>query len=516
MSIENAQPLESATDARPDIADSLKRLEDCYRDEFSGARQATRSHLVRFLANVLETAEESAGRLFDRLQQAGLIERTYRADIERGGCSPSEHWRIATSADVQARLQEINDGELTFSPVDARQEFAAAEDLMRRAVAARATDIHLDPYDDEVEVRFRIDGRLEHYCRLNDLIAAKTIAQLKLMAELDVAEPFEPQEGHLELPLDFDEYSGRITVVPVAGGEAVAIRLLHRERLIRPLDALGFTAEQRLRINKLLADTEGIVIVSGPTGSGKTTTLYSLLHALDDGHRNIVTIEDPIEFRIPAFLQIEVDEKHNLTTARALKTVLRMDPDIVMLGELRDDVTTGLAMRAADTGSYVLGTLHARDVASVVTAMRDLHLDPRSLAANLRAVVSQRLVRRLCDECATWRPIADNEKKTFIEAGHEPPDEIRSAVGCAHCRGTGYFERVGIFEIAENTEELAQAIRDGAAESDIRDILRQSGVCSHLADGLEKVRSGITTIEEIGRFQKISASREDVATESGR
>jgi type IV pilus assembly protein PilB len=515
MSTENAQNREPATHARSDIADSLKRLEDRYSHQFSGARQATRSRLVRFLANVLETAEESAGRMFDRLQQAGLIERTYTADTEKDGCGPSEHWRIAAAPDVQTKLQEITDAELVFSPVESRQEFAAAEDLMRRAVAVRATDIHLDPYDDEVEVRFRIDGRLEHYCRLNDLIAAKTIAQLKLMAELDVAEPFEPQEGHLELPLDFDEYAGRVTVVPVAGGEAVAVRLLHRERLIRPLDALGFTANQRSRIDRLLAETEGIVIVSGPTGSGKTTTLYSLLHALDDGHRNIVTIEDPIEFRIPAFLQIEVDEKHNLTTARALKTVLRMDPDIVMLGELRDDATAALAMRAADTGTYILGTLHARDVASVVTAMCDLRVDPRSMAANLRAVVSQRLVRRLCGECASWRQINEDEKKTFIDAGLEPPDMVRSGAGCAHCQGTGYFERIGIFEIAENTEDLAQAIRDGAAESDIRYILRRSGVCSHLIDGLDKVRIGITTVEELGRFQRVSGRREEVATETG-
>jgi type II secretory ATPase GspE/PulE/Tfp pilus assembly ATPase PilB-like protein len=214
-------------------------------------------------------------------------------------------------------------------------------------------------------------------------------------------------------------------------------------------------------------------------------------------------------------LQIEVDEKHNLTTARALKTVLRMDPDIVMLGELRDDATAALAMRAADTGTYVLGTLHARDVASVVTAMRDLHVDPRSMAANLRAVVSQRLVRRLCDECASWRQISEDEKKTFIEAGLEPPDRVRTGAGCAHCQGTGYFERIGIFEIADNTEELAQAIRDGAAESDIRYILRRSGVCSHLVDGLEKVRSGITTIEELGRFRRVAARREDLAIGSG-
>jgi type II secretory ATPase GspE/PulE/Tfp pilus assembly ATPase PilB-like protein len=305
----------------------------------------------------------------------------------------------------------------------------------------------------------------------------------------------------LELPLEFDLYAGRVTIVPVAGGEAVAVRLLHRERLVRPLDALGFALEQQDKVDKLLTSNDGIVLVSGPTGSGKTTTLYSLLHALDDGHRNIVTIEDPIEFRIPAFLQIEVDEKHNVTMSRALKTLLRMDPDIIMLGELRDEKATALAMRAADTGTYVLGSVHARDASSVITAMRDQGVDLRSLAANLRAVISQRLVRRLCDECAEWRAITHKEESKYIDADLEPPNQVRYPVGCSRCQGTGYFERIGIFEIAEVTDELEEAIKAGAPENVIRRILRTMGVCSHVVDGLEKARRGVTSVEEVCRIQ---------------
>jgi type II secretory ATPase GspE/PulE/Tfp pilus assembly ATPase PilB-like protein len=328
------------------------------------------------------------------------------------------------------------------------------------------------------------------------------------MAELDVAEPFEPQEGHLELPLEFDLYAGRVTVVPVAGGEAVAVRLFHRDRLVRPLDALGFSSEHHGKVHKLLTSNEGIVLDAGPTGRGKTTTLYSLLQALDDGHRNIVTIEDPIEFRIPAFLQIEVDEKHNVTMSRALKTVLRMDPDIIMLGELRDEEATALAMRAADTGTYVLGTVHARDAASVITAMRDQRVDLRSLAANLRAVISQRLVRRLCEECAEWRAITEDEKVKYLDAGLDPPNQVGYPVGCSRCQGTGYFERIGIFEIADNADELAEAIKTGAPENVIRCILRTMGVRSHVVDGLEKARRGVTSVEELCRIQWAELGRQ--------
>jgi type II secretory ATPase GspE/PulE/Tfp pilus assembly ATPase PilB-like protein len=497
MPPENSENLAPAANERASLAEALRRLDGRFAGRLAGARQATRSHLVRYLASALRIAEQSAERIFDRLQQLGIIQRIDSAKSDTHEYGASQHWHICNDDQAQIKLQEIGDSEIDVLANDSREAFAAAEELLRRAIAARATDIHLDPYADEVEVRFRIDGRLEHYCRLSDLIAARTIAQLKLMAELDVAEPFEPQEGHLELPIEFDLYAGRVTVVPVAGGEAVAVRLLHRDRLVRPLDALGFSSEQREQVHKLLNSSEGIVLVSGPTGSGKTTTLYSLLHGLDDGHRNIVTIEDPIEFRIPAFLQIEVDEKHNVTMPRALKTVLRMDPDVIMLGELRDEDATALSMRAADTGTYVFGTVHARDAASVITAMRDQRADLRSLAANLRAMISQRLVRRLCEGCAEWRPITSDAKAKYLDAGLEPPNQVKYPVGCSSCQGTGYFERIGVFEIAEVTDEIEEAIKGGAPENVIRRILRKTGVCSHIVDGLEKARLGVTSVEEV-------------------
>lgn len=478
------------------LSESLDGMKSRFSEEMSGARQATQSHLVRFLASALSIAEHKAERVFERLQSIGAVGRNTQAESENKPLG----WTFENRSPEDPEILQIEKEELSSESNSSDQELAVAEDLLRRAITARATDIHMDPFDEEVEVRFRIDGQLQHYCRLSDLVAAKTIAQLKLMGELDVAEPFEPQEGRLELPASLGEHAARVTVVPVDGGEAVAVRLLHRDRLIRPLEEMGFSPAQQTIVDRLMQCREGIVLVAGPTGSGKTTTLYSLLHALDDEHQNIVTIEDPIEFRIPSFLQIEVDEKHNVTHAKALKTVLRMDPDIVMMGEIRDADAAAIAMRAADTGSYVFSTVHARDAASMLTAMRDLHIDERSLASNLRAVISQRLVRRLCPNCKQAYPPSDDEKAEFESAAIEVPESIFIAVGCDHCKGSGYLDRIGVYEVVENSAEIASAIQSGVAEAELRKLFRSCNIASLATNGLLKVTEGVTDFEELRRM----------------
>lgn len=478
------------------LSESLDGLKSRFSEEMDGSRQATQSHFVRFLASALTIAEHKAERVFERLQGIGAIGRTTQSDTN----NKSPGWTIDIRSPEDPEFLQIEQEELSRSSNVTDQEFAAAEDLLSRAIASRATDIHMDPFDVEVEVRFRIDGRLQHYCRLSDLVAAKIIVQLKLMGELDVAEPFGPQEGRLELPAHLGEHAARVTVVPVDGGEAVAVRLLHRDRLIRPLEEMGFSPTQQVIVDRLMQCREGIVLVAGPTGSGKTTTLYSLLHALDDEHQNIVTIEDPIEFRIPSFLQIEVDEQHQLTHAKALKTVLRMDPDIVMMGEIRDADAAAIAMRAADTGSYVFSTVHARDAASMLTAMRDLHIDERSLASNLRAVISQRLVRRLCPNCKREKSLSVEERAQFENADIEIPEYIFSAVGCDHCNGSGYLDRIGVYEVVENSPEIAAAIQDGVAEAELRQLFRRCEIPNLASDGLRKVGSGITDFDELNRM----------------
>jgi general secretion pathway protein E len=387
----------------------------------------------------------------------------------------------------------------------AQAEGSRAVALLARAIEARATDVHIDPLGaDDMEVRFRIDGRLEHYCRLHHDLAHPLVTQLKVMAELDISNPFQPKEGRLPLPDAMSGYEVRITCVPVMGGESVAMRLLNRQHLLRPLDSLGLAPEALAWIHEMLRLGEGVVLVTGPAGSGKTTTAYSMLHALDDSRRNIVTIEDPPEFRIGSFRQMAADPRHNISMTSGLRTLLRMDPDVVLVGEIRDAETAEIAMRAASSGKYVFTTLHTRDVASTITALRDLHIDNRSLAGNLTGIISQRLVRRLCPHCRRQTPIDSIQPQYFLDENVPPPTVLPTAGGCEKCRNLGYHERVGVFEVALPNRAIRESIERGAAEEELRDLLRTNGTRSLLSAALVKVSEGVTTLDEVRSMTWVS------------
>jgi type II secretory ATPase GspE/PulE/Tfp pilus assembly ATPase PilB-like protein len=470
--------------------------------------------MVRFLARELDISEEAAGKLFDDLRRDGVIlrgdEPVSESDLpDRDGQS----WRICAEHANNNAAVRLNSAILAGRPDETEPQ---ALDLLRRAISQRATDVHLDPYGDEIELRFRIDGRLEHYCRLSEQIGEKLMTQLKILANLDPSEPFRAQEGRLDLPVSLSDYDVRVTSTPVVAGAAVALRLLRRDQIIRPLDTLGFSEESFVKIDELLKMGEGMVLVSGPSGSGKTTTLYSLVKALDDGHRNIVTIEDPVEYLVPEFLQLQVDPKHDRTLESEVKTVLRMDPDIILVGEIRDGETARAAMQAASCGKYIFCSFHTRDSASVVTRLRDLKVDDRSLASNLRAVISQRLIRRPCEQCRDTRPITDDEVALFDAEGITLPESLPLCVGCEACHQRGYHERIGVFEIGIITPDLAEAIENGQTERQLRHLLRSDGVKSLMADGLQKVRNGITTLQEVRSMsclfaeERLSRSGSDV------
>ncbi len=367
-----------------------------------------------------------------------------------------------------------------------------ALDLIDRGRRLAATDVHIDPVSaTRYSVRLRIDGRLVEYCGLESSVAHHLINRLKTLAGLDITTSFRPQEGRLRLPVEIDDTEVRITTAPVAGGEAVSLRLLVRSRVFLPLEDLGLSTTHLNAIRDMAQTAEGLVAISGPTGAGKTTLAYSMLESLASVDRNMVSIEDPIEMAVPFMRQLAADEKHGLTLAAGLRAILRMDPDVVFVGEVRDAETANVAMQAANSGRYVLSTLHARSVASTVAGLVGMGLDRHTLAANLTGVVNVRLVRRLCTACR--KPAAPSEHllARCDQAGVPRPSEIFRPEGCQFCRGTGYRGRIGLYEVANVDTAMAAAIVEAMDERAFEAMLRSSGVPPLIDDAVRKIASGI-------------------------
>jgi type II secretory ATPase GspE/PulE/Tfp pilus assembly ATPase PilB-like protein/nucleotide-binding universal stress UspA family protein len=389
---------------------------------------------------------------------------------------------------------------LSESPNPTRDANRVVE-LLNRAIQWRASDVHIDPAGpDRVWIRFRVDGKLRTFCHLDHALAAPLMMQLKLMADFDTTQSFGPLEGRLKLPATLGMMEVRVTLVPACDGDAVAMRLLKHEALPRPLSMLGMSVSTLASVEAMLHHREGLVLVTGPTGSGKTTTVYAMLQKLGTGDRNIVSIEDPVEYRVAGIRQLSVNARHDFTMARGLRTLLRMDPDVVFIGEVRDAEALDIAMRASSSGRYVFTTLHTRDVASTITALRDLHADNYSLAANLSGIVSQRLIRCLCRECRVAVSPSDEQRQMFINAELDPPSELYQPRGCAVCQNSGYRDRVGIFEAVVITPDTMLAIQRGVTENELRQVIKASGAHDLAHDALTKARDGITSLEEACSF----------------
>lgn len=372
-----------------------------------------------------------------------------------------------------------------------------AIDLIERARRLRATDIHLDPGEsNEVVVRLRIDGKLEEYCRLNELVGEHLQNQLKTLADLNIAEPFRPQEGRVRLPADTSDLEVRITCARVAAGDAVALRLFDGKNIFLSLSNLGLSESGLNSISEMLRLAEGLVLVTGPTGSGKTTTVYSMLETLGGIQSNVVSVEDPVEFAVPFVRQMSVDAKHEITMTSGLRTILRMDPDVIFLGEIRDVEAAHIAMRAASSGKYVLTTLHTRDVASTITALRDMEIGDRSIAGNLTGIINQRLLRRLCPNCRKAVPTTEKQRQRFAEADVVVPEEVFEPGGCETCRDSGFRGRVGVFEVALMDDKFSNAVAGGDSENHLKELLRSSGVINLTTDALTKAANGITSFDE--------------------
>jgi type II secretory ATPase GspE/PulE/Tfp pilus assembly ATPase PilB-like protein len=288
----------------------------------------------------------------------------------------------------------------------------------------------------------------------------------------------------------------RITTAPVANGEAIALRIIHCEKLYRPFNELGLSASSFTSVYRMLHQRSGLVLITGPTGAGKTTTAYSILNVLFTEQQNIISIEDPVELLVPFMRQLNVDQRHGFTMRAGLSTILRMDPDVVFVGEIRNAEAAHVAMQAASSGKRAFSTMHMRDVSATLSAMREFEIDRKTLADNISGVITQRLVRRLCTVCCERSCVTKYERELFHSQNQEAPVEIARSRGCGDCRGTGYNGRIGVFEAVVIEGDLAAAIRSEKSETELRELVRATGA-SLAADGLLKVRDGITTVEEI-------------------
>jgi type II secretory ATPase GspE/PulE/Tfp pilus assembly ATPase PilB-like protein/nucleotide-binding universal stress UspA family protein len=482
---------------RADLSEAARGLAAEFGPELVGDRHESWEKMSHLLTRELDLGPAEAAHLLGALESAGAI--VWHESAEGDGPA-RRYWAIHADA-LGPEAESTGPASTTEEEAEATN---AALDLLRHALASRATDIHIDPVNpDQFEVRFRIDGRMEPFCHLDRGVAVPILHQFKILADLDIAEPFKTQEGRLQLPADFQGHEARLTSAPVQGGHAMALRLLSRERMLLSLEGLGLSRAPLEAVERMRRSGAGLVLVTGPTGSGTSTTIYSLLHLLAGEGKNITSIEDPVEFALPFIRQLAVDPRHDLTMTAGLRTILRMDPDVVFVSEIRDVEAAEIVMRGGSAGRYVFSTLHTRDVASTATALRDFHIDNRSLSSNLAGLISQRLVRRLCPECAGRSPTTEEEAQVFTSEGLTPPAELPRAVGCPRCRGKGYRDRIGIFEAVAVTGPAAESILSGAPEGEFRKVLRASGTPSLLADGLQKVSEGITTLEEVQGMRSI-------------
>jgi len=375
--------------------------------------------------------------------------------------------------------------------------------VLAEAIERRATDVHVEPFEDALRVRYRVDGVLQEANIPPEVrqFHPAIVSRLKILSRLDIAEKRLPQDGRIRIKVASREVDVRVSVIPMLHGEAVVLRLLDRGAMLLGLEHLGMSDRDRAIFERLLAVPHGIILVTGPTGSGKTTTLYAGLSRINDVTRKIVTIEDPIEYHLRGVNQIQVSNKAGLSFARGLRSILRHDPDVILVGEIRDRETAEIAVQASLTGHLVFSTLHTNDAPGALTRLVDMGIEPYLIASSLEAVLAQRLVRLICPHCRESF-IPDDVVALKREFGDEVPEVLYRGRGCRECQGTGYRGRTGIFETMLVTTAIGAMILERASTGEIRRVAASQGMKSLREDGWRLVRSGRTTLEEVLRVTK--------------
>ncbi len=380
--------------------------------------------------------------------------------------------------------------------------------LLLQAVKERASDIHIEPYERELDVRFRIDGVLHRVLNPPKIIQDALISRIKIMSNLDIAEKRLPQDGRIRLLLGGRDIDIRVSVIPTSHGERAVLRLLDRKQGILGLYEIGFGKDDERMLEEYLRRPDGIILVTGPTGSGKTTTLYAALNRIYTEEKNIITVEDPIEYQLKGIGQVQVNPKIGLTFASGLRSILRQDPDVIMVGEIRDLETAEIAMQASLTGHLVLSTLHTNDAPSAIVRLIDMGIEPFLVSSSLTVVLAQRLARTICNDCKVSYKPSDIEKSYFLNMlspgkaegnGESATLILNRGTGCEKCKGKGYLGRTGIFELLVIDNDIRSMITDRIDLQKIKNYAISRGMKTLRQDGLVKVLQGITTLEEVLR-----------------
>jgi general secretion pathway protein E len=424
----------------------------------------------------------------DRIEReptAALAQRIAAVYAGAEASAASVVGEVESAVDLSRMMQELPAVEDLLEAADDAPIIRMLNALLTQAAKDGASDIHIEPYERSSSVRFRVDGTLREVVQPNKALHAALISRLKIMAELDISEKRLPQDGRISLRIGGRAIDVRVSTLPSAHGERAVLRLLDKGESKFSLEALGMDGDVLSRFSHLIQQPHGIVLVTGPTGSGKTTTLYASLGRLETTTTNILTVEDPVEYELPGIGQTQVNTKIDLTFAKALRAILRQDPDVIMIGEIRDFETAQIAIQASLTGHLVLATVHTNDAPSTVTRLVDMGVEPFLLSSSLLGVLAQRLVRVLCPAC----------KREDAEGRWHP-------VGCAECSNTGYRGRTGVYELMTVDEPVQSLIHNRAAESEIAHAAARGGLRTMRADGERLVTSGRTSLEELLRVTR--------------
>jgi type IV pilus assembly protein PilB len=430
---------------------------------------------------------------------------------------------VATASDVEQAIQKYShlDGQVEALASEAASQIeeedlelaAAVEEapivrlvqaIMTQAVGDRASDVHIEPTEKDVRIRFRVDGVLHEVMHSPKNIQGGLISRLKVMADLNIAEKRVPQDGRISMRVGGKQLDLRLATLPTVYGEKVVIRVLDKSQALLKLEDLGFLEESYKAFEQSFKKPYGALLVTGPTGSGKSTTMYATLNILNQEDKNIITVEDPVEYRLPGVNQMQIHQKAGLTFASALRSILRADPDIILIGEVRDRETAMIAVESALTGHLVLTSLHTNDASSAITRLIEMEVETFLVASAIDCVVAQRLARKLCDRCkAGYEP----DQAELYEAGYPEwqwPEvaELFKPVGCPACSNTGYRGRIGLYEVMRMTEELERLAVDRSSSEAMKATAIQQGMLTLRDDGLSKARMGLTSIEEVARVVK--------------